>query len=122
MTQTEHLQLIRARCVELLEIAEKRSLEYLAPRELNRRDYEIDGARIGGGCIELDGLQTHGLRCNDATFIASCAGAAEAGWRATVEAIDLASKETGDDVPYNTFDRILDSIISAWPIELLNNK
>ena len=132
MTQTEHLLLIRARCVELLEIAEKRSLEYLAPRELNRRDYEIDGARIGGGCIELDGLQTHGLRCNDATFIASCAGAAEAGWRATVSMIDCALLIIGcledcENHPLQsreleTAQHFAFELISAWPIELLNNK
>jgi len=118
MTQTEHLKLIRARCVELLEIAEKRTAGVWSMA--NGTAYMVLLA-AGGPLNRANSICTTN-NPNDTTFIASCAGAAEAGWRATIKTIDLASKETGDDMPYNTFDRILDAIIDAWPIELLNNK
>lgn len=72
MTTTEKLQRIRARCVKLLALAEKRTpgkwFYYLEPR-----------LPITGECD---------VRPDDAAYIAACAGAAEAGWRATIAAID----------------------------------
>jgi hypothetical protein len=77
MTQQEHLQRIRQRCVELLTI--------------------------------WDGKRDHNL-----IYTASCAGAAEAGWRATISAIDWL-----DAMDWHTSERISEQLIAAWPEELL---
>ncbi len=57
----------------------------------------------------------------DATFTASCAGAAEAAWKSTVNVIDQCLK-----YPYafqensmNPCNDIASDIIAAWPEELL---
>jgi hypothetical protein len=137
MTQTEHLKLIRARCVELLEIAEKRTAGRWQQGddagEINM-DMVYRQPKMPGRCA---GMPTNGTLSgisreqaeSDATFIASCAGAAEAGWRATVAAVDtifnLSTVTYGWDGDCGALayaDTLADSVTSAWPIELLNNK
>ena len=131
MTQTEHLQLIRARCVELLEIAEKRTAGawVAVPRYTTSR--MIEPCEVWCGDCTSIGSETVAA---NATFIASCAGAAEAGWRATIDcidgllAIDAANGKTVAE-EYDHADTIhaatqyaIAGLIEAWPIELLNNK
>jgi len=107
MTTTNRLALIRARCVELLAIAEKRT-----PGEwqfANIDDYmSMNAYLIHTGCepyiagddienvVALTLLQSPsvcghqaGNWFEDAYYIAACAGAAEAAWKATISAIDV---------------------------------
>ena len=66
------------------------------------------------------------LTPDDATFIASCAGNAEAGWRATRAAIATALNcESWDYMIKAMYIRqdaeaILESILAAFPLEILN--
>lgn len=123
MTQTEHLKLIRDRCVELLEIAEKRT----AGVWRTFPSYRVN--ELSGLCVaEMESMTSNERDCN-AAFIASCAGAAEAGWLATIAAVDAFFKLDGVTYGWDgdcgaacIADALADSIISAWPIELLNNK
>lgn len=107
MTQQEHLNRIRARCVELLEIAEKRT-----PGAWD--GVESEGDYFGDTLIGL-GSAYEGWQ-NDVAFIASCAGAAEAGWKATIAAID--GIEEMDESTY-IYNFIASNIIASWPAELL---
>lgn len=113
MTTEEHLDLIVKRCKELLVIAEKRTPGEWEP---SRR---IIGKKMNDSILAESGhLICEGLTWNDdyegnAQFIASCAGSAEAGWKATIAAIeDIKGRETEYGV---TARHILD----AWPIETL---
>jgi hypothetical protein len=123
MTTTEKLAKIRARCVELLAIAEKRTPgkwtvpEYDKAKPARSRSVEI---RIGLGGFDLEQtifgtVQVTPITNGDvpnATFIAACAGAAEAGWRATISAIDLI--EALDNADFNVPNAVKEDFISAW--------
>lgn len=119
MTKLEHLQRIRAKCVENLAIAEKRT-----PGQWT--EYRVSsGASEGGLCFGAGTMQTPPPRQLqmmrvDAAFITACAGAAEAGWRSTIAAIDALdaahiSLPDGNDAAWNG----IEAIIAAWPEELL---
>jgi hypothetical protein len=54
----------------------------------------------------------------DRVFIASCAGPAEAGWRATIAAIDAVESVRENDLTWQ-FEEMASVIIAAWPEELL---
>lgn len=86
MNNTERLQAIRAKCIELLEIASRRT-----PGE-----WEAEGTTVWGHDPERESSSicdtVSRADFSDATFIASCAGPAEAGWRATIAAIDSLSQ------------------------------
>lgn len=103
MTNTEHLQRIRARCVELLAIAEKRKEGKWIARDddvINKK-----GDYIAACFSNYDG--------RNSAFIAYCAGSAEAGWRATIAAIDGLLATDGANY------KCVDAIIAAWPEDLL---
>lgn len=111
------LQRIRARCIELLAIAEKRT-----PGEWkwDGKDlwhqgtgYEGSNPHLYTGINKDERLaQSPAFRAN-ALFIAYCAGAAEAGWRSTIASID--------HITLHGFigGNIERAILSAWPDELL---
>jgi len=120
MTQQEHLQLIRAKCVELLELAKQRTpgawrrelrecgFEGTVWCETNHK-YRI----ISRGRLNPDG---------DSAFIASAAGPFEAALASTVAAIDWL--HTMDLHPVRPVDQhhrsgLAFSIITSWPLELL---
>ncbi len=122
MTKEEHLQRIVAKCRELLAIAEKRT-----PGEWKQgKDRSVSHMIYGqiGRLAESIGGEVNRTNANSA-FIASCAGPAEAGWKATIVAIERALEcESWDGqikVKYirQDADAILDSIVAAWPEELL---
>jgi hypothetical protein len=132
MTQQEHLQRIRQRCVELLEIAEKRTA---GEWDFSPGVYDCSNEATQfpcGPCLnygkknELHGQ--FGLD-EDFLFIASCAGAAEAGWRATIAAIDdtlnvdqslpAEVQKITTDMMIAVNGRMVETIIAAWPEELL---
>lgn len=123
MTTIEHLNKIKAKCEQLLAIAEKRT-----PGPWHT--HEMSSIYVGNGSPaslwelvhsteklnNLTQASQKRLRQN-ATFIASCAGSAEAGWRSTIAAID--GLEEMDDTTH-LYQFITTHILSAWPEELLN--
>ena len=127
MTQQEHLNRIRARCVELLEIAKHRTPEVWNP------SFDTTGfpcvASVKDTRIATTDLSCSrfGVRQDDTTFIAACAGAAEAGWKATIAAIDSLSGYASLTESDNPSVRLIggdaqdaiNAIITFWPIELL---
>jgi len=87
MTREQKLEAIARRCRELLAIAEKRTQGawYV--------DYAQGVMAPNGSPISYIHLAAASTKpVPDAKFIASCAGAAEAGWRATLAAIDLSQE------------------------------
>lgn len=79
MNTEQKLTKIREKCVELWAIAEKRT-----HGDWNTIESEGDyfGDTLIGLSSKYEGWQ------DDCSFIASCAGPAEAGWKATIAAID----------------------------------
>ena len=108
MTTTEHLQLIKAECERLLAIAEKRT-----QGEWYARPRSGPGAITAEVCYgSIDECITDGTyEIDDSAYIAACARRAEAGWEATIAAIERLKL-----FPSETFSQ---DIITAWPIELL---
>jgi len=119
MTNIEKLQLIRARCVELLALAEKRTQGQWTPDETTDRFVWMPNPKEDN-LIKVYTAHAEG----DKQFIAACAGAAEAGWRSTIAAIDglLRIRDCGigyrsPEAQHAQMD--LDAILAAWPEELL---
>lgn len=112
MTTQEHLQKIKAKCKELLAIAKKRTPGKWKNTKPNSGRFQISGVQGKQVCA----MRNHNEQTDaDATFISSCAGPAEAGWRATIAAID-------DMLHYRTLHSDTEmerNIIAAWPEELL---
>jgi len=122
ITTTEHLQLIKAECERLLAIAEKRTQgEWTRdPQEDSAwtSDYEFQIAHCQSkpGCGMLHDREQ---RRGNATYIAACAGRAEAGWRATIAGCE----ECLDHLKHGlTCTLLTEQILAAWPIELLTTK
>jgi hypothetical protein len=110
MTTTEHLQRIKAKCQELLAIAEKRT-----PGEwtkLAKSVWQNNGYIVAGN---VDSPK-------DAAYIAACAGPAEAGWIATILAVDITFDRLYADESHIKGEARLDAqkLIAAWPEELLS--
>lgn len=112
-SQLDHLRLLKAHLETLLESAKSRT-----PGE-----WLIDSANgvmtdyIGSAYICYPDTK------EDATFIASCAGNAEAGWQSTLAAIDWVLKceqfrESVRDTSWPELE-ITTNILAAWPIENL---
>lgn len=119
MTDTEKLQKIRAHCVAFLELASKRTAgKWTRPGWKDCVDMGDDEKDIYIG------------HTSNAAFIAACAGPAEAGWRATIAAIDAWFALNGcrpfcadsmdiDSHAENAISNLANSILSAWPDSLL---
>jgi hypothetical protein len=105
MTPDEHDNLIIAKCHSLLALAAKRSGE-----RWHKRHESILGNNEFG-FIAKEEIATKPRRdmfwTENSTYIAACAGPAEAGWRATIAGL------TGGD------DQLRFFIRAAWPAELL---
>jgi hypothetical protein len=131
---TEKLQKIRAKCFELLAIAEKRT-----PGEWITKSHNVPIGETGDyeGVEEVEVIghresdpvlySTWNGDDEDAAnnaFIASCAGPAEAGWRSTIAAIDvlrghcLNPNDEGRECLCSECTAV-NHIITAWPEELL---
>lgn len=129
-SQLEHLRLIDAHLKRLLDIAAKRTPgEWKAE---SSRAYCADESvthNVVGPPSDFMYLQ----ELPDATFIASCAGNAEAGWRAVRAAIkngtsalnELGVPQPGYPAPVaNAVEFItqqLESILAAFPLESLSS-
>jgi len=115
MTTEEHLKRIRARCVELLALAQA----------ANITNVETMAHHVSINIGDWTPVKTPEI----ATFIASCSGPAEAGWKATIAAIDglqsigwyESDGEIHSDNSHNgrTAHAALEPILAAWPEELL---
>ena len=114
MTTTERLQKIKAKCQELLAIAEKRT-----PGEWVNT---ISGSMLSSYPVVITtDKPVHVEACEsdypeNTAFIASCAGPAEAGWKATIAAIESAQ---AFEVEWIGHYMLRDAILAAWPEELL---
>ena len=140
MTTIEHLQRIKSRCQELLATAEKRTPGRWHGEPGNDLIYRgkwviagaFDGEYVCKDCPIIPEEEQH----NNAAFIASCAGPAEAGWRATIAAVDavlmlnpvdLSPCDGGSCMVATSAEESLDmirgcaasAIIAAWPEEVL---
>lgn len=121
ITYTEHLQLIRSECERLLAIAKKRTPGEWGVYEHRATwtSFLIRGGKQNNQLAQVFNWQDVGFDINsehNATYIAACAGRAEAGWRTTIAAIDkLAFDQSGNAAT-------IEIIRAAWPIELLTTK
>ncbi len=118
MTPQEHLQKIIDKCRANLALAEKRTpgkwkTDAHLPRLVTTNDDKLS-ITYSETC---DGLYPQ--REDNAAFIAACAGAAEAGWRSTIAAIEYLSALCAVQGMHAVAWDGLNSIIAAWPEELL---
>lgn len=123
MNTLDHLNLIKLFCLRNLEIAAKRT-----PGEWQS---EMDEDSLCGDqlvtamCKRADGSwyqmvwkdignsdETQAVL--DADFIATCAGAAEAGWKATIAAIEHMEARN-----FRHTDEFMDRILAAYPLTLI---
>lgn len=136
MTSTKHLNAIKAKCHELLAIAEKRTPgRWLDGWELGP-SVSCDWQHLVGGGHPIvshsigfseGGITALAPESRDSAFIASAAGPFEASLRSTIAAIDGLSRLEdwkftgwdGDAGIRSEASAVLDDILSAWPIELL---
>lgn len=128
-TTIEQLSRIRAKCVELLEIASKRTPGKWGVEQTENTNWvgpmRPRGPKINEIVVSTDreNLVPETILRNDnnARFIASCAGPAESGWKATIAAIDFGAhvEPDGSIVCKCNGCKMISSIISAWPEELL---
>ena len=115
-SQIEHLKLIDAHLERLLSTAEKRTPgEYV---KLGTYVGSKDNHHGIADCCYCGDLENE----DNAVFIASCAGNAEAGWRATRAAIALLFAMCDGAHSINTViaaQKMGESILAAFPLELV---
>lgn len=130
MTQQEHLLLIRAKCVELLELAKRRTPGrwHIAKGGLGNKErmdtvYSTnDDLNYIAACRDFACFHAPPKNSENAAFIASVAGPFEAALASTVAAIDghlfsgACSEWCAKPPEYVT------QIITSWPAELLQQK
>ena len=120
-SQLEHLKLIDAHLERLLAIAEKRTPEeWRSGGGLNLQMQSTGKIYIHPGIAAM--FQSNLFAEEDAAFIASCAGNAEAGWRATRAAIALLFAMCDGAHSINTViaaQKMGESILAAFPLELI---
>lgn len=124
-TDLERLQSIRARCVELLKLASKRTpgkweLGLSGNQSAGHGMSEMtQSIRIDGyERIECCALMGETYKVN-AAFICACAGSAEASWRSTIAAIDFICYSR-NFIPARQIDSdvMAKQILAAWEGQL----
>lgn len=117
MTTSEHLNKIKAKCEQLLEIASKRTPGNNDCPKCHR-PINKGNSPNSEECTETD--DDEGV-CEAYEKLAACAGPAEAGWRVTIAAIDslLFIQSTAQPLLEEYCTKKLDTILAAWPEELL---
>ena len=111
MTPEQHLNAIVAKCRANLALAEKRITGKWEAG--NGAVWDNDAERAPQEVCEF-------VKDHDAAYIAACAGAAEAGWRSTIAAIDSLSRVRQQHGRINDATLPLEfAILAAWPEELL---
>lgn len=123
MNTKEHLAAIVAKCRANIALAEKRtSGEWLVSSSILVCTTEAKIISQGG---ILHGLGVPMDECvGNAAYIADCAGAAEAGWRSTIAAIEGLEKirknnQGGAASDGRTRNEIIGIILAAWPEDIL---
>jgi len=125
MTTTEHLEKIKSKCRANLALAAKRT-----PGKWREME-DMNGKQYTGKCVEqaedvnyviaeIIGHQTG--EQHDAAFIAACAGDAEAGWKATIAAIEVFTAMVeieGESAAGIVASGALSTILDAWPEDSL---
>jgi len=128
MTQTEHLEKIKSRCFANLALAAKRTPgKWREMEDMNGKQYTgkfVEQAEdVNYVIAEIIGHQTG--EQHDAAYIAACAGAAEAGWKATILQITWllddwqAADEDGDTDCVRALERRAETILAAWSADSL---
>jgi hypothetical protein len=123
MTEQEHLQAIKTKCQALLAIAEKRTAGewQVVFKTRTTGAYTFTESHLpflkAGTHVIGEGWELEEREADDFDFCASCAGAAEAGWRATIAFIDAILPFVREGV---VKPELPNSIIAAWPEELLS--
>lgn len=115
MTQDEHLDKVIAKCREIISLGEQRTQ--------GRWTYDPSLTWPGNGIVEPITSNEMGLIPeHDASFIAACAGPAEAAARATIYAIEGLRSGAGTlwNPETNAFsEAVLQTILASWPESLL---
>jgi len=119
---TDRLSLIRALCVENLAKAAKRTQGKWQAKNWTGRGTDSEGWNVTSGMERSKRIPVYsrygGCGEPDAAYIAACAVAAEAGWKATVETIDLCAELKSKALPtswdFNVATAFENSIIEAW--------
>ena len=126
MNTTEHLEKIKAKCLANLAIAEKRTAGnwHRWTKGCTVQIGLSSNPSIRPHIVGWTGFDSCGLALcqqkKNAAYIAACAGAAEAGWRSTIAAIDEFNDLSDWGASCRDFaNKALDRIIAAWPEELL---
>lgn len=124
--QLEHLKLIDAHLERLLAIAKKRTpgewhIENISPA---RHDVvKKSGGKITSIFRAHDGCHEYReAALPDASFIASCAGNAEAGWRATRAVIKRFHDSAICREWHGYMQTAVEPILAAFPIETLTSQ
>ena len=112
LTTEQHLDRILAKCKALLETARKRTPGKweVQPHKSWHKEFTV-----GPVIIDYDDVD-HNEQDANAAFIAACAGSAEAGWQATIAAIE--GLEEMDETSH-IYKFIAGNIIASWPEEIL---
>jgi|APGre2960657404_1045060.scaffolds.fasta_scaffold165533_2 hypothetical protein len=135
-TQLEHLRLIDAHLERLLELAAKRTPgEWTVNKDRNWETYSVEADDTVCDFFYLSEETHHrhpfqeGNEENNAAYIASCAGNAEAGWRATRAVIEFAlmviefhstrPKKDPQQTELETVEEVAMRILAAFPLETL---
>lgn len=111
--QLDHLRRIDALLANLLATAQKRTPgEWSSGPGLNLQMQNTGKTYVHPGIAAM--FQSNLFAEEDAAFIASCAGNAEAGWRATRAAIEflLLQEELGEEF---RFGHLLNDLLAAFP-------
>jgi hypothetical protein len=120
MTNTETLNAIADKCRANLALAEKRTPgEWKRAGELATHITCYRSRNSGNMICDLPDTSPD---CNqyapNAAFIAACAGAAEAGWRATIAAIEAVRRHSNESSPFTVAEHwtceVSRAIIAAW--------
>lgn len=117
--QLEHLKLIDAHLDRPLETASKRT-----PGSWDSHPETLSNGRLFNTINADESFVTHVCSTNfvheDASFIASCAGNAEAGWRSTKATVALLLLlNRGSFSPNTEATNLLNEILAACPLELI---
>lgn len=124
--QLEHLKLIDAHLERLLALAKKRTPGDWTTRSNTEHMEYGEPIRVESNkpprSVAYHGSENCFLSAGDAAFIASCAGNAEAGWRATRAAIALLFAMCDGAHLINTViaaQKMGESILAAFPLALV---
>lgn len=116
MKTEEHLELILTFCRSRLEMAARRTPGEWTNQPISMTGYTLlrAGEPWGSNSVSVQ------MKTGDAAFIAACAGAAEAGWRATIAAIEGLQQLAQTTVTWMAIHQhTLRAILAAYPLELI---